>query len=329
MNVEPTDIDRERLAALVSTAWDLGPLALDHLPVGFGAHHYVARGDGGRWFVTVDEIESKTWLGDDAPSRLAGLGRALRAAAALRDWGLRFAHAPVVAASGDVLVALDERYAVSVFDWIEGGAPDWNVDVLPPPDRIELFGLLGSLHSVDPATVDLHTDRLEVPHRSELLGALDDLDRPWPGPFGERARQALLRARAGVRRSLDAFDELTARAASAPKLLTHGEPHGANLLRAADGRLRLIDWDTVALAPRERDLAVAMPRDDREWTAYVGSGGSTSADPDLVRLYRLHWALTEVSLEVRRYRGPHDDDDDARTAWGGFSKELEFLARAT
>ena len=35
--------------------------------------------------------------------------------------------------------------------------------------------------------------------------------------------------------------------------MTHGEPHAGNVMRTDEGRL-LVDWDTVALAPPERDL---------------------------------------------------------------------------
>jgi spectinomycin phosphotransferase len=50
-------------------------------------------------------------------------------------------------------------------------------------------------------------------------------------------------------------------AESGPVVVTHGEPHPGNILRAAGG-LYLIDWDTVGLALPERDLwmvAVTMP----------------------------------------------------------------------
>lgn len=37
-------------------------------------------------------------------------------------------------------------------------------------------------------------------------------------------------------------------------VITHGEPNAANMLWSANGDLFLIDWDTVAIGPRERDL---------------------------------------------------------------------------
>ena len=36
-------------------------------------------------------------------------------------------------------------------------------------------------------------------------------------------------------------------------VVTHGEPHPVNVMQTDAGRV-LIDWDTVAIAPPERDL---------------------------------------------------------------------------
>ena len=59
MNVEPRNFDRD---ALVSTlrAWELSVTSISYLPVGAGAHHYLAVDSGGqRWFVTVDGLFGK------------------------------------------------------------------------------------------------------------------------------------------------------------------------------------------------------------------------------------------------------------------------------
>lgn len=326
MNVEPVDVDRASLASCIEREWAVGAVSVEFLPVGFGAHHYAARSGDDRWFVTVDDIATKTWLGDDEPSRLAGLECALRAAVTLRRLGLTFVEAPLETASGGVLVRLAGRYVVSLYAWLEGESGAFGVE-LPAAERIALFRALGSLHTPELVSVDLHSDDGRVPLRAELTEVLDDLRRDWPGPYGDRARHALIAASADLRRALRAFDELIRTASIEPRVVTHGEPHGGNVMRTTAGDLRLIDWDTVALAPRERDLAVVLPRDDDEWAAYCSSGAPAAANEELLGLYRLLWLLTDVSLTVDRLRHTHDDDADSRVLWDGFNDTLGALAR--
>ena len=53
----PDDLAEAELVALLAEAWDLRGVELEHAPVGFGSHHWVATDPSGvRRFVTVDEV---------------------------------------------------------------------------------------------------------------------------------------------------------------------------------------------------------------------------------------------------------------------------------
>ena len=69
----------------------------------------------------------------------------------------------------------------------------------------------------------------------------------------------------------DRLVEATAPARAHP-VITHGEPHPANVM-SADGRLILIDWDTVALAPPERDVALVVSASDEGIDRYQQATG--------------------------------------------------------
>ena len=78
-------------------------------------------------------------------------------------------------------------------------------------------------------------------------------------------------------------------------VVTHGEPHAGNVMRRSDGRHLLVDWDTVAVAPPERDLwmhmdtATTTPRATQPqpvtgptaapWTSSVSPGTSATSPP--------------------------------------------------
>jgi spectinomycin phosphotransferase len=96
-------------------------------------------------------------------------------------------------------------------------------------------------------------------------------------------------------------------------VLTHGEPHPGNLLRAG-GRWLLIDWETALVAPPERDL---WPGNGSFRDAYVRRGGR-DVRPEVIELYRLRWRLSEIALYTALFRGEHGDTEDERLSWRGF-----------
>jgi spectinomycin phosphotransferase len=331
MNVEPRNFDRD---ALVSTllAWELSVTSLSYLPVGAGAHHYLAVDSGGqRWFVTVDGLFGKLfamlgptfspWIDVDLEAAFKALERAFRTAVALRDGGLEFVHAPITTPDGDVLRRLDDDYAVSVFPFI-----DRISDLHGPDGRRRLLETLGRLHAAGdtvPSGIP-QRDTLTVPHKHRLLTALHDLRSPWTsGPYGEPAR-VVFRAKAPM--ILDMFercDELAdaVRAADNPWVVTHGQMHPGNIVRTEDDNLLLVDWDTVVVAPRERDMVWGDEvhlKTDEDWIAYTSAASSPDIDLTAVDLYRHIGALWELCNYSEMFRSRHIDDADIRREWADF-----------
>jgi hypothetical protein len=74
---------------------------------------------------------------------------------------------------------------------------------------------------------------------------------PRPAAAGrpEPARALITRTAGHIRHLLASFDQLAERVTALEPVVTHGEPHHANLIRAGTG-VMLIDWDTVA-SPRQ------------------------------------------------------------------------------
>jgi spectinomycin phosphotransferase len=99
-----------------------------------------------------------------------------------------------------------------------------------------------------------------------------------------------------------------------PWVVTHGEPHSANVLRTADG-MRLIDWDTVQLAPRERDLSAVLGGPNDVLPAYQAEAGPDSPRPAAIELFRVWWSLAEIAEYVQLFRQPHADSQDNKESW--------------
>jgi spectinomycin phosphotransferase len=312
----PEGITERDVARALADGWGLAAWTLEYAPVGGGSYHWVAGSGapGERRFVTVDDLDDKGWLGRTRPAVLAGLRAAMDAAATLRRRaGLGFVVAPEPASTGDTVRPVGDRHAVAVFPFLAGTPGDWD-QPLPAPERDELIAMLAALHAVDPGAVRLPRFEAGLSWRGDLETALRELRRPWAGgPYAEPARELLSGAARTVRRQLDALDRWAPRLAAAGAVITHGEPHPGNVVHSPDGLL-LIDWDTIALAPPERDLwSVATESGDevRRYTELTGR----RVDPAMLGFYRLRWALDDLSCFLRDLRAPHHRTPGTEHAW--------------
>jgi spectinomycin phosphotransferase len=325
---EPADLDADELARALERHWGMRDPSLEYRPVGFGSHHWLATdADGGSWFVSADDLASTSHHGGgDADFVFAVLDRAFRTAAALRDdAGLEFVHAPLPSGDGTVLRRLDRRYAIRMDPFVDGASGRFG-PYGTPEERREMCAVLGRLHAAsDVVPGDLPVrDDLGLPSRAALEGALRDLDAAWgTGPFGEPVRD-LLRSHAGeVEDRLRAYDELAerVRGLAQPWVVTHGEPHTANVIRDRRGAPHLVDWDTTRIAPRERDLRMVLDDNRTGWDEYTAHAGPVVLRPEAMELYRAWWDLAEICVYVAEFRRRHEDTRDTRASWenlGGY-----------
>jgi len=320
----------------LTDGWGIRATALRYAAVGGGSYHWVVTGDQGEQrFITVDDLDDKGWLGRTRPAVFAGLRAAMDAAVRLRrQAGLAFVAAPIPALDRQSVRPLGDAHAVAVFPFLRGSPGDWGKP-LPAPDLDELVAMLAALHRVDPAMVRLPRREIGLSWRGDLEKALRELGQPWTGgPFAEPARELLAGAAGQVRRGLDTLDRWTRATAAAENLvITHGEPHPGNIIRvAADGAglargaIMLIDWDTVGLAPPERDLWMAATGTGDELRRYTELTGRP-VDTAALELYRLRWALDDLSCFVRDLRASHRRTADAEHAWQALKLTVAQVAR--
>jgi len=318
---EPRDLDHAALADALKRHWGIGPARVAYLPVGFGSHHWEALGpDGSRWFVSADDLRAGHNGGRAPDDVFVGLDRAFRTAAALREAGLEFVLAPVRSCVGSVLHRLDERYAIRVEPFVDGVAGA-SGEFEQPEERRRMGTLLGRLHAASGSAPHGLASRQDfaLPGREALEEAFAELETPWDhGPFAEPARELLREHADGVRNRLRAYDQLAARVREEPSggwVVTHGEPHSANVIRDASGDLLLVDWDTTLIGPRERDLWMVLDADLTGWDEYREMVGSVPLNERALGLYRERWALAEICIYVAEFRRPHEETEDTRTSW--------------
>jgi len=319
VRTEPTDLDRSDLAAALADGWGLAGAELEYVPEGGGSHHWRCRAGGRERFVSVDDLTATFHAATDQDAAFAALARAYGTAGALRDRaGLEFVVAQIPDREGRPLRRLGRGYAVRVEPVIAGEPGAFGE--YAPADRRDVAALVARLHAASdrvPAGVPQVAD-LRIPSRAALEIALADVARPWSsGSWAEPAR-ALLAARADeMAERLAEHDAVAARVLEtrARWVVTHGEPHGGNLIRDPDGRLHLIDWDTAMVAPRERDLQMVLDDALTGWDEYRSAAGPVELDHEALGLYRRLWALADIASFVTTLRRPHAETTDMRHAY--------------
>lgn len=324
MLTRPDDLPNSALLDVLRWGWALQPTSVEYLAVGFGSHHWRVDVDGDAWFVTVDDLTTRVQSAGESPDDAFGrLRAALVTAQAIYANGATFVVAPVATVDGEVVRRFAERYAVAVYPYVDGRRHAFG-DELKASDRHAILQLMVALHGTpDAVRSDAGVDDFRIPMRAELLQALDQPGSRWDtGPYGEPARLLLASRARNVERLLSDHERLAAQARGSPErmVLTHGEPHPGNLIETDSG-WRLVDWDTVLVAPPERDLWIVEPGDGSITSAYEAATGRAVL-PSVLELYRLTWQLADIALFVDQLRQPHDDTADVRTAWTALRQNL-------
>jgi hypothetical protein len=331
----PDGLSEGMLTSALARGWDADVSSMAYRAVGFGSHHWEAvDAAGARWFVTVDELETKQRSLDEPLAVTFGRLRAsLSAARDLRDTGAAFVVAPVPARDGEPLVRLTDRLTVALYPFVDGQSFTWG-EFDTPAQRRGMLDLVVAVHAA-PAAARRHAgqDDFAILHRDELELALDSdhgaADVPDGGPYARPAARLLAENAARVRRTLARYDELVAaaRSRSSGLVLTHGEPHPGNTMLTASGWV-LIDWDTVLVAPPERDLWSLDPGDGSVLRRYAGATGVTPRR-SMLELYRIGWDLADIAVTVSRFRRPHPGSEDDEKSWHGLRSLIASASDAT
>jgi spectinomycin phosphotransferase len=296
----PENLDGSAVIDALRQSWDFDAHAADYTAVGAGSYHWEVRDTTGRRaFATVDDLGLKAWLGDTRDAAFDGLRTAFDTSVALRASGLQFVVAPIPTRDGESLRRLDPQYAIALFPFVEGKAGEFGI--YEDGDREAILAMLAELHQA-PVTPAMRGAGLTIPGRRHLDAALLDLDETWTGgPLSEPAREAVRNSAFELAELLSLADRLATEAEQlgARSVVTHGEPHAANVMRTSEGRF-LLDWDTVALAPPERDLWMLV--DDDQIDAEVNEAA--------IDFFRLTWDLKDLAEYLNVFRSPHQENDD-------------------
>ncbi len=326
---QPGDVADDMLRDALRDGWNVAATSVTYQAVGFGSHHWlVSTAGGGRLFVTVDDLAGNTRsAADTADAVFARLERAFATALSLRrDAGLDFVVAPIPAADGRVVARLAATYSLVVHPYVAHCHAGLDGAFTASADRLAVLDQLITLHG---ARAELPvTDDFAVPRAAELRAAMGQTGVPWrAGPYGPLARDLLAAHAADLARLLAAYDDLAARVARRRDrlVITHGEPHSANVLETPGGFV-MVDWESVLLAPPERDLWALAETDASIPGAYSAATG-VAIDSDALTLYRMWYDLAEIGAYISLFRGSHGETADTAESWRNLRHFLRPASR--
>lgn len=309
MRTPPQGLTDSAVQSILREAWNLQVGGVEHLPWGFGAWHWEASDAAGvrRWFVTADRLEENGRRGD--------LDAAYCTALALSEMLPVLAPCPTV--KGEMCCRSGD-FALSVTPWVEGRRFEHGVI---DDERARITAdFLRELHRSSPPSTTRPWDPV---YRSHCV--LEDLDRlvrePWrAGPLGESARVLVRDHLGAIRAWTRRYRELAARAVEHREtwVVTHGEPGPHNQVHTPEGRVWWVDWESVRVAPRERDLAPLVASGVETWRAVY----EHPIDRSNLELFDLAWRLDEIGQYAQWLHGEHDGGDDDRIALSGLQEEL-------
>jgi spectinomycin phosphotransferase len=290
MKVDSAKIDKQALHWLLQEQYGLCSAELSFIPQGEESYGYrLETVEQARYFVKVYAHPVELEGSYEAAHRLH------------RQCGLAFVVHPHTTRHGEFYAKLGE-YVVAVFDFVDGTVSDQSGFTDAAWEQVAR--LTASLHrSVQcPALPLLPVERFEIGFEDWLLRVLRATEetKPLTSDCEREAKRLLTGEKSDILRRFAKVKQLAERAwtTTLEPALTHGDLKPENFIKDSGGRLHLIDWSKLAIAPPERDLVNFVgERCELFLTAYVSSYDKVPVlHPELFEFYSdfLHlWGIAD------------------------------------
>ncbi len=194
----------------------------------------------------------------------------------LADHGVTTVNAPIPTTQGALWARLVSyrEWVIAVYPFVEGEC-GWN----PGMSDAQWMATGALVRQMHEATLPpegfplLRTETFEMSEYAYRVASIEaqhvqgrgDNDGDGERQVARALRERWLERQPTIHALLAAMDALAAalRTHAGPRVICHADLHPSNLIRDHLGRVFLIDWDDVMLAPRERDfLFVGDPPTD-------------------------------------------------------------------
>lgn len=223
----------------------------------------------------------------------------------LHDQGVTQVIAPIPTQSGALWTPLGD-FKLAIFPFVEGR--DAYDLAMTDAHWIEFGRALSAIHSAQmPPSVTDHVAHESYSDRwreivKRFMGMIRETS--FDDPIAAELARFLWRQRDLIDALLQRAGDLAAvlRARDLPLILCHADIHAGNLLITPDDRVFIVDWDTLILAPKERDLMYVGgglfggKRAPQAEEAFFYRGyGTPKIDPSALIFYRYERIVEDIA----------------------------------
>ena len=222
----------------------------------------------------------------------------------LSDQGMAQVIAPIATCAGRLWARVDTFTAI--LSPFVAGQNGFEVAVTDR-QRIEIGAALKRLHTAAlPSSLGQRIPREEyAPYWRDLVRKFQERaeETAFVEPVAAQLAALLQAKRAVIDNLVLRAEQLgnLLQARSLENVLCHADIHAGNLLIDGDDTLYIVDWDTLILAPKERDLMFVgsgidhVWRSAREQALFYQGYGSTEIDPTTLAYYRFERIVEDIA----------------------------------
>lgn len=317
--LEAPPVSIERLSTCLHREYGLEVISIVFLPLGADVDTAVYRVEacGGALFFL--KLRRKFQMSSVAVPQL------------LAEQGVCNVIPPQLTRLGELSVRFDD-FTLLLSPFV-AGVSGWEMELTPEQWR-ELGHGLKALHTVElplPLIRDIPRETYDSRARLQARGLLDKTNHT---SINDAVSRDLLRLvqkkRAVIACLVEHADELGARlrAQSQRQCLCHADIHAGNILLSGD-RLFIVDWDTLVLAPPERDLMFigggigGCWNNPQEIQWFFEGYGPHEMDQTTLAYYRCERIVQDIAEFAQALLVDSHSDDDRREMLQQFAAQFD------
>jgi thiamine kinase-like enzyme len=203
--------------------------------------------------------------------------------------------APPVLLDGKTEVPFKEGY-IYAYPFVKGEVYTIRNDEFDRSLVDSLTEIMGETHKSDVSNIEIPRESFKYNLKEQYNQILKDIDN------GLNVLEVPKEDLEKLNNVISDFEKASEYYISNPPemVLTHGDITGRNILRTESGDIKLIDWDEVKIAPKERDINFLYDNLNFDFKYYQSITKSEDFNPDLRKYYNDLWALESILVNIQR-----------------------------